>query len=171
MLNKEVIETFVNDVNKKQNDVIYQTSMANAQWLKDSLIEVLQYIAQLEARVKELGKGQHTLMQSRKKWKSRYYKRKRKKAEWEQLCEECSKATKKAGFTKEDTDRIIKETREMQWKAQKYDELIDVLEKEEITLPKENIDQLAQIMLDEVKRQLELYKKHIFSILKGEKEV
>lgn len=39
---------------------------------------VLQYIEQLENKVKELGKGQHTLMQSRRKWKNRYYKEKRK---------------------------------------------------------------------------------------------
>lgn len=35
-------------------------------------------IKKLENKVKELGKGQHTLMQSRKKWKNRYYKEKRK---------------------------------------------------------------------------------------------
>ncbi len=39
---------------------------------------ILQYINKLENKVKELGKGQHTLMQSRRKWKNRYYKEKRK---------------------------------------------------------------------------------------------
>lgn len=49
-------------------------------------------------------------------------------SEWEKLCNECSNVAKSVGFTKEDTDRIIKETREMQWKAKKYDELIEKLE-------------------------------------------
>ena len=39
---------------------------------------IKQYIDQLENKVKELSKGQHTLIQSRRKWKSRYYKEKRK---------------------------------------------------------------------------------------------
>lgn len=38
---------------------------------------LLQYIDQLENKVKELGKGQHTLMQSRRKWKNKYYKERR----------------------------------------------------------------------------------------------
>ncbi len=45
--------------------------------------------------------------------------------EWKKLCKECSTATEKAGLTKEDTDRIIKETREMQQKANKYDSLVE----------------------------------------------
>ena len=40
--------------------------------------KLIKYIDQLENKVKELGKGQHTLMQSRRKWKNRYYKEKRK---------------------------------------------------------------------------------------------
>lgn len=44
---------------------------------------VLQYIDQLETKVKQLGKGQHTLMQSRRKWKNRYYKEKWKNGEQE----------------------------------------------------------------------------------------
>ena len=40
--------------------------------------EILEeYIAYLENKVKELSKGNHSLMQSRKKWKDRYYKLKR----------------------------------------------------------------------------------------------
>lgn len=74
MLNKEIIKTFINDVNRKKDNIIYQTSMENAQWLKDTLIDSLQYIEQLETKIKELGKGQQSLMQSRRKWKNRYYK-------------------------------------------------------------------------------------------------
>lgn len=40
-----------------------------------------EYIDQLENKVKELGKGQHTLMQSRRKWKNRYYKERKKRKE------------------------------------------------------------------------------------------
>ena len=47
---------------------------------------------------------------------------------WKELCEECSSAAKEVGITKADTDRIIQETRKMQWKANKYDELIEKLE-------------------------------------------
>ena len=45
---------------------------------RSSAIILLNYIEQLESKLKQLGKGQHTLMQSRRKWKSRYYKEKRK---------------------------------------------------------------------------------------------
>lgn len=39
---------------------------------------IKQYINLLENKVKELGKGQHKLMQSRRKWKNRYYKERQK---------------------------------------------------------------------------------------------
>ncbi len=42
----------------------------------ETIENILQYIEKLENKVKELGKGQHTLMQSRRKWKNRYYKEK-----------------------------------------------------------------------------------------------
>ena len=158
MLSVEVIQAFINDVNEKQNSVIYQTSMANAQWLKETLIEVLQYI-------EELNKGQHSLMQSRKKWKSRYYKSE--KVDWKRLYNECSNAIKKAGLTKEDTDKIIKETRQIQWKAKKYDELIEKLEEVENRNAK----------LYRLRRQKEVdfgeweLASELLAILKGEKEV
>lgn len=43
--------------------------------------KIKEYIDQLENKVKELGKGQHTLMQSRRKWKNKYYKERRKRKE------------------------------------------------------------------------------------------
>ena len=43
--------------------------------------DITEYIEQLEAKVKELGKGQHTLMQSRRKWKNKYYKERRRRKE------------------------------------------------------------------------------------------
>ena len=56
---------------------------------------------------------------------------------WKKLCKECSSAAKEVGISKEDTDRIIQETRKMQWKANKYDELIEKLE--------EDIDELETL--------------------------
>jgi len=47
------------------------------------------------------------------------------KPDWQKLCEECSTAMKEAGLTKADTDRIIKETKEIQAKANKYDSLVN----------------------------------------------
>lgn len=38
-----------------------------------NLNNALEYINQLETKVKELAKGQQELMQSRRKWKRRYY--------------------------------------------------------------------------------------------------
>lgn len=46
--------------------------------LLSALKTTLQYIEKLENKVKALSKGQHTLMQSRRKWENRYYKEKRK---------------------------------------------------------------------------------------------
>jgi len=49
---------------------------------------VTEYIDQLENKVKELGKGQYTLMQSRRKWKNRYYKEKQKRKETDKAVEQ-----------------------------------------------------------------------------------
>lgn len=106
------------------------------------------------------------------------------KQDWQKLCDECSNAVKEAGLTKEDTNRLIKETRAMQWKAKKYDELIEMLEKE-------NEDDTFWVKRFEEKRRNttdEFYKKsyqttihqlnakretrrEILAILKGEKEL
>lgn len=76
---------------------------------------------------------------------------------WKELCEECSSAAKEVGITKADTDRIIKETREMLWKSNKYDELIEKLEKE------------SNIHNKEWKGiEIEKYIREILSFLKGE---
>ena len=77
------------------------------------------------------------------------------KQNWQKLCDECSNAVKEAGLTKEDTDRIIKETRAMQWKAKKYDEVLDKLEADKM----EQFD-------DYVIYLIESY----LAILKGEKK-
>ena len=53
MISKELIETFIDDVKRKEDNLIYQTSMKNAVWLKDNMIEVLQYIEKLETKTKK----------------------------------------------------------------------------------------------------------------------
>lgn len=52
------------------------------------------------------------------------------KTDIEKLCDECSSKAKECGFTKEDSDRIIAETREMERKAEKYDLLVEKLEED-----------------------------------------
>lgn len=88
---------------------------------------------------------------------------------WKELCEECSSAAKEVGITKEDTDRIIKETRKMQWKANKYDELIEKLEKDILNITKTMRD--GKHYDDYSRCRLKAYRtktKEILSILKGD---
>ena len=71
MLDKREIETCKQEL---ANYIEFMESARdNAGWARG----LKWYINQLETKVKELGKGQHTLMQSRRKWKIRYYKEKR----------------------------------------------------------------------------------------------
>ena len=48
---------------------------------RSSAIILMDYIEQLESKLKQLGRGQHILMQSRRKWKNKYYKQRRKSKE------------------------------------------------------------------------------------------
>lgn len=96
---------------------------------------------------------------------------KKENSEWEKLCNECSNVAKSVGFTKEDTDRIIKETREMQWKAKKYDELIEKLEKD-IVNANDNIKHMEEKnILQTIARELAIgmrdYAQEILEIVKG----
>lgn len=78
LLNKKEIDK-AKEITKKY---IEDTPVAPYECLmneeRNSAIILMNYIEQLESKVKKLGKGQHTLMQSRRKWKSRYYKERRK---------------------------------------------------------------------------------------------
>lgn len=58
-------------VNQFTKQVIHDKDLLVAQHI---IKKQKEYIDQLETKIKELGKGQHTLMQSRRKWKNRYYK-------------------------------------------------------------------------------------------------
>ena len=92
MLSKEEIETCKEECRK------YIECMAkawdNAGWARG----LMWYITKLETKVKELGKGQITLMQSRKKWKSRYYKEKAKGKEVIEDLKEVRHNLEKDGF-------------------------------------------------------------------------
>ena len=88
---------------------------------------------------------------------------------WKELCEECSSAAKEVGITKADTDRIIQETRKMQWKANKYDELIEKLEKDIVNITKtmqdgKNYDDYSRCRLKAYRTKT----KEILSFAKGE---
>lgn len=74
MINKEIEEakSILSLFSSDEESRAYQADITYA------IEGILQYIEQLETKVKKLGKGQHTLMQSRRKWKNRYYKEKRK---------------------------------------------------------------------------------------------
>lgn len=72
MLNKGEIKTCKQELN---NYIEFMESAGdNAGWARG----LRWHIGQLENKVKELGKGQHKLMQSRRKWKNRYYKERQK---------------------------------------------------------------------------------------------
>ena len=75
MINKEIEEA---KERLKYINMAYDCCNHYSRYDLDCIETLLQYIDQLENKVKELGKGQHTLMQSRRKWKNRYYKEKRK---------------------------------------------------------------------------------------------
>lgn len=72
MKNKE-IENMKNDLINLHHMLGKKPSIST-----NAIENALKYMKQLEIKVKELGKGQHTLMQSRRKWKSRYYKERQK---------------------------------------------------------------------------------------------
>lgn len=77
MIDKEEIEK----AKQIARDYIKDTPIAPYDCLmneeRKSAIILMNYINSLEIKVKELGKGNHSLMQSRRKWKNRYYKEKK----------------------------------------------------------------------------------------------
>ena len=91
MLSKEEVEA------GKQclKDVIVNT-YAEGKAIK--LENLYKYIEHLEAKLKELGKGHITLMQSRKKWKNRYYKERAKGKEVIEDLKEVRHNLEKDGF-------------------------------------------------------------------------
>lgn len=82
MLSKEEIEKAKEDY-KFFNEGDYITKE-----MSDSKNVLLEYIEQLETKIKELGKGQQALMQSRRKWKNRYYKTRNKNKDLQKTVEQ-----------------------------------------------------------------------------------
>ena len=70
----------------------------------------------------------------------------------EDLCNECSSIAKEVSFTKEDLDKIIAETREIQRKADKYDLLVEKLKEMRIALNKDGFvgyaDEITDILAE-----------------------
>lgn len=77
-------------------------------------------------------------MQSRKKWKRRYYKLRQKE----------NINVIKNVFTEEDIDRIVAESREIQRKVEKYDLLVDKLEEMRMSLNKDGFTGYADNITD-----------------------
>ena len=87
--------------NIKEDLAVIRDTQAKGVYVSYRIDQAIEYIEQLESKVKEL-----------------------EKADWEVLCEECSSAAKEAGLTKEDTRRILEEYRTIERKAMEYDTLI-----------------------------------------------
>ncbi len=89
MLSKEEIEKILDanvDIITYKADKDYRCLTSTEKTLLENNKKAKEYIEQLENKLKELGIGQQTLTQSRKKWKNRYYKiRKRHKKLIEKL--------------------------------------------------------------------------------------
>ena len=71
-MNKQQIEKA-----KEDFDFFYEGDYITRE-MEQSKDIILEYIRQLESKLKQLGKGQQTLLQSRRKWKNKYYKQRRK---------------------------------------------------------------------------------------------
>lgn len=71
---KEAAKNYIESVKKYDN----------VGWLRG----LLWYIEQSETKIKELNKGRHSLMQSRRKWKNRYYKERAKAKDLQESVEQ-----------------------------------------------------------------------------------
>lgn len=96
MLSKEEIESMKIGLwnIRADNLKVMQCSLANTsdkkEWQKEinTIDNALKYIEQLENKIKELSKGKQSLMQSRRKWKNRYYKMRKKNKELQKSVEQ-----------------------------------------------------------------------------------
>lgn len=86
MLSKEEIEKAIERL--KYINMAYDCYNYYSRYDLDCIETLLQYIEQLESKLKELCKGQHVLMQSRKKWKKRYYKERKRRKEADKSVEQ-----------------------------------------------------------------------------------
>ena len=125
MTEKEAVE-------RLKNRIIQSKITFNVQTFASKDIEAIQGLLDLYNKEKEeRKKAEHNydeLTKTTGKPEIELNEEKIEKPDWQKLCDECSNIAKQAGITKEDTDRMLKETREMQWKAKKYDEVLEKLE-------------------------------------------
>lgn len=89
MISKEDINCCKNEARKYIKNM--EELGDNAGWTR----LLLWYINELENKTKELGKGQQSLIQSRRKWKHRYYKMKRKNKELQEAVKQIEAKIKK----------------------------------------------------------------------------
>lgn len=82
MISKEDINYCKNEARKYIKNM--EELRDNAGWVR----LLLWYINELENKTKELGTGQQSLIQSRRKWKHKYYKMKRKNKELQEAVEQ-----------------------------------------------------------------------------------
>ena len=77
---EEAIEIYLKMLNNVMNN--FEDKLCED--MQDVVREVKNHIQQLETKVSQLGKGQQSLIQSRRKWKKRYYKERTKVKELEE---------------------------------------------------------------------------------------
>ncbi len=77
------------------------------------------------------------------------------KIDWKELSKECSEISVEAKFTKADAYRIVKETREMQAKAKKYDILVEKIKDKIEDLGISDVDIYLQCELQELLKEVE----------------
>lgn len=170
MLSKEEIEKA-----KECLQETIQNTYAEGKAIK--LNNVLKYIDQLETKIKELGKGQQSLMQSRRKWKNRYYKTRNKNKELQKSVEQIyddyqdigkiafdysdkieqleKTISRKMSNNKRLSRKYLKERCKNKKLESDKQKLIEKLEEDKETLKKENTDGTLQ---DYVLRLLEILK-------------
>ena len=134
--------------------------------LDDNNKMLKQYIEQLESENKALKKGQNSLMQSRKKWKDRYYKQKKKVKELKSI-----KDMKEAiEFANLDLKSVFKTKKENERLKDREQKLIEKLEKQKIRPDiKDDDNEIIKKVKELVAHQVDKYRQYILSIVKGEK--
>ncbi len=106
--------TYYDDHAKDEDDNIIDEECYR---IANIIDDAFYYIEQLENKVKQLSKGQHTLMQSKRKWKNRYYKEKQKRREAdktvEQIYSDYQDIGKKAFDYSDKIEQLEKELKEV----------------------------------------------------------
>ena len=144
MLNKEEIEK----AKQEGREIIGNFKRATTEFTKDifpqkanAVETLLEYIDQLEKQVKELNKGNHSLMQSRKKWKNRYYNEKEKSKDLQesvdQIYENYQDIGKMYFDLDEKHDKLIEELETD--KMEQFDDYIIYLQEKYLHILKSNL--------------------------------